>query len=97
MLSLVHLSWFWIIYYELYARSDTERLQCLTEKQAKEIVENKLYIKELEDRERILAQNVTTYLINKWDNYSPAKALFLTSSILFCVCMLKGRGFYDGN
>ncbi|XP_054819955.1 uncharacterized protein At3g49055 isoform X2 [Prosopis cineraria] len=40
------------------SRSDTERLQCLTEKQAKEIAENKLYIKELEDRERVLAQNV---------------------------------------
>ncbi|RDY03645.1 hypothetical protein CR513_12737, partial [Mucuna pruriens] len=45
------------------SRSDTERLQCLTEKQAKEIVENKLYIKELEDRERILAQNVEEFLM----------------------------------
>ncbi|KAL2324547.1 hypothetical protein Fmac_023605 [Flemingia macrophylla] len=45
------------------SRSDTERLQCLTEKQAKEIAENKLYIKELEDRERILAQNVEEFLM----------------------------------
>ncbi|KAK7391356.1 hypothetical protein VNO78_19771 [Psophocarpus tetragonolobus] len=45
------------------SRSDTERLQCLTEKQTKEIVENKLYIKELEDRERILAQNVEDFLV----------------------------------
>ncbi|KAK7343694.1 hypothetical protein VNO77_12644 [Canavalia gladiata] len=45
------------------SRSDTERLQCLTEKQAKEIVENKLYIKELEDRERILAQSVEEFLM----------------------------------
>lgn len=45
------------------SRSDTERLQCLTEKQTKEIAENKLYIKELEDRERILAQNVEEFLI----------------------------------
>ncbi|KAG4907921.1 hypothetical protein JHK86_056405 [Glycine max] len=45
------------------SRSDTERLQCLTEKQAKEIEENKLYIKELEDRERILAQNVEEFFM----------------------------------
>ncbi|KAK7279932.1 hypothetical protein RJT34_24993 [Clitoria ternatea] len=45
------------------SRSDTERLQCLTEKQAKEIVENKVYIKELEARERILAQNVEEFLV----------------------------------
>ncbi|KAJ1391027.1 hypothetical protein SESBI_36952 [Sesbania bispinosa] len=45
------------------SRSDTERLQCLTEKQAKEIVENKLYIQDLEDRERILAQNVEEFLM----------------------------------
>ncbi|KAG2401583.1 uncharacterized protein HKW66_Vig0193810 [Vigna angularis] len=45
------------------SRSDTERLQCLTEKQAKEIAENKLYIKELEDRERTLAQNVEEFLM----------------------------------
>ena len=56
---------FWIFYFQLHARSDTERLQVLTEKQAKEITENKLYIKELEDRERILAQNVITYMIKK--------------------------------
>lgn len=40
------------------SRSDTERLQSLTEKQAKTIEENALYIKELEDRERVLAQSV---------------------------------------
>ncbi|KAF7821886.1 putative ATP-binding protein [Senna tora] len=45
------------------SRSDTERLQCLTDKQAKEIAENKLYIKELEDRERVLAQNVEELLM----------------------------------
>ncbi|TKY51315.1 hypothetical protein E2542_SST22826 [Spatholobus suberectus] len=45
------------------SRSDTERLQCLTEKQAKEIEENKFYIKELEDRERILTQNVEKFLM----------------------------------
>ncbi|ESW15429.1 hypothetical protein PHAVU_007G072200 [Phaseolus vulgaris] len=45
------------------SRSDTERLQSLTEKQAKEIVENKHYIKDLEDRERILAQNVEEFLM----------------------------------
>ncbi|XP_061364485.1 uncharacterized protein At3g49055 isoform X2 [Gastrolobium bilobum] len=45
------------------SRSDTERLQCLTDKQAKEIVENKLYIKELEDRERMLTQNVEEFFM----------------------------------
>ncbi|KAK2404576.1 golgin subfamily A member [Trifolium repens] len=45
------------------SRSDTERLQCLAEKQIKEIEENKLYIKELEDRERILTQKVEEFFI----------------------------------
>ncbi|CAL5209544.1 unnamed protein product [Lathyrus oleraceus] len=45
------------------SRSDTERLQCLAEKQNKEIAENKLYIKELEDRESILAHNVEEFLM----------------------------------
>ncbi|CAK8573485.1 unnamed protein product [Lathyrus sativus] len=45
------------------SRSDTERLQCLAERQNKEIAENKLYIKELEDRERILAHNVEEFLM----------------------------------
>ncbi|KAK7246178.1 hypothetical protein RIF29_41038 [Crotalaria pallida] len=45
------------------SRLDTERLRCLTEKQAKEIVENKLCIKELEDRERILAHKVEEYFM----------------------------------
>ncbi|KAJ7969928.1 putative ATP binding protein [Quillaja saponaria] len=40
------------------SRSDTERLQSLTDKQAKIIAENTIYIKELEDRERVLARNV---------------------------------------
>ncbi|KAE8077728.1 hypothetical protein FH972_016260 [Carpinus fangiana] len=40
------------------SRSDTERLQSLTEKQSLKITEYTLYIKELEDRERVLAQNV---------------------------------------
>ncbi|XP_035540308.1 uncharacterized protein At3g49055-like [Juglans regia] len=46
-----------------YARSDTERLQSLTEKQAQQIAENTLYIKELEDRERVLAQNIEELLV----------------------------------
>ncbi|KAJ0042748.1 hypothetical protein Pint_17473 [Pistacia integerrima] len=45
------------------SRSDNERLQSLTEKQAKTIEENMLYIKELEDRERVLAQNVEELLL----------------------------------
>ncbi|KAL5811236.1 hypothetical protein ACOSQ4_027804 [Xanthoceras sorbifolium] len=45
------------------SRSDTERLQSLTEKQAKTIDGNMLYIKELEDRERVLAQNVEELLL----------------------------------
>ncbi|KAL4288792.1 uncharacterized protein At3g49055 [Arachis ipaensis] len=45
------------------ARSDTERLQCLTEKQGKEIAENKEYIKDLEDRERVLAHNVEEFMM----------------------------------
>ncbi|XVF53584.1 hypothetical protein PTKIN_Ptkin05aG0110000 [Pterospermum kingtungense] len=45
------------------SRSDTERLQCLTGKQAQKLEENTLYIKELEDRERVLAQNVEELLI----------------------------------
>ncbi|XP_041010108.1 uncharacterized protein At3g49055 [Juglans microcarpa x Juglans regia] len=45
------------------SRSDTERLQSLTEKQAQQITENTLYIKELEDRERVLAQNVEELLV----------------------------------
>ncbi|KAF8380226.1 hypothetical protein HHK36_027708 [Tetracentron sinense] len=40
------------------SRSDTERLQSLTEKQAQKIAENTLYIKELEERETMLAHNV---------------------------------------
>lgn len=44
------------------SRSDTERLQSLTNKQAQEIAENTLYIKELEERERLLAQNVEELL-----------------------------------
>lgn len=52
-----------ITYYQLYARSDTERLHSLTEKQAQEIAENVQYIKELEDRERLLTQNVMTNFI----------------------------------
>ncbi|KAF7149007.1 hypothetical protein RHSIM_Rhsim03G0188000 [Rhododendron simsii] len=44
------------------SRSDTERLQTLMEKQAQKIVENTLYIKELEDRETMLTQNVEEIL-----------------------------------
>ncbi|GFY84184.1 hypothetical protein Acr_03g0009580 [Actinidia rufa] len=43
--------------------SDTERLQSLTEKQAQNIAENELYIKELEDREMMLTQNVEELLM----------------------------------
>jgi len=45
----------------LHVRPDTERLQSLAQKQAQEIVETTLCIKDLED-ERVLAQNV----INHW-------------------------------
>lgn len=44
------------------SRSDAERLQSLVQKQDKEIAENILYIKELEDRERVQAQNVEELL-----------------------------------
>ncbi|THG07723.1 hypothetical protein TEA_029079 [Camellia sinensis var. sinensis] len=44
-------------------RSDTERLQSLTEKQAQKIAENAMYIKELEDRETMLSQNVEELLM----------------------------------
>ncbi|KAE9464854.1 hypothetical protein C3L33_03231, partial [Rhododendron williamsianum] len=46
-----------------YPRSDTERLQTLMEKQAQKIAENTLYIKELEDRETMLTQNVEETLM----------------------------------
>ncbi|KAJ0098843.1 hypothetical protein Patl1_20148 [Pistacia atlantica] len=49
--------------YDFVVESDNERLQSLTEKQAKTIEENMLYIKELEDRERVLAQNVEELLL----------------------------------
>lgn len=45
------------------SRSDTERLQSLTEKQAQKIAENAMYIKELEDRETMLSQNVEELLM----------------------------------
>ncbi|XP_057952851.1 uncharacterized protein At3g49055 isoform X2 [Malania oleifera] len=45
------------------SRSDTERLQSLTGKQAQKIAENTLYIKELEHRETVLAQNVEELLM----------------------------------
>ncbi|KAK3037188.1 hypothetical protein RJ639_030081 [Escallonia herrerae] len=44
------------------SRSDTERLQCLTEKQAQQLAENAMYIKGLEVRETMLAQNVEEFL-----------------------------------
>ncbi|XP_050385419.1 uncharacterized protein At3g49055 [Argentina anserina] len=44
------------------SRSDTERLQTLTEKQTQQIAENMLYIKELEDRERVLTENVEAHM-----------------------------------
>ncbi|KAJ6867854.1 hypothetical protein NC651_033017 [Populus alba x Populus x berolinensis] len=44
------------------SRSDAERLQSLVQKQDKEIAENTLYIKELENRERVQAQNVEEFL-----------------------------------
>ncbi|XP_059667101.1 uncharacterized protein At3g49055 [Cornus florida] len=45
------------------SRSDTERLQSLTEKQAQIIAENTSYIKEMEDREIIVAQNIEELLM----------------------------------
>ncbi|OMO68381.1 putative ATP binding protein [Corchorus capsularis] len=45
------------------SRSDNERLQSLTQKQAQMIEENTLYITELEDRERVLTQNVDELLM----------------------------------
>lgn len=45
------------------SRSDAERLQSLAEKQAHIISENEFYIKELEDRERMLAQNVEELVV----------------------------------
>ncbi|XP_048326793.1 uncharacterized protein At3g49055 [Ziziphus jujuba] len=45
------------------SRSSTEHLQSLTEKQAQDFAENMLYIKELEDREKKLAQNVEELLL----------------------------------
>ncbi|KAI8564840.1 hypothetical protein RHMOL_Rhmol03G0213600 [Rhododendron molle] len=45
------------------SRSDTERLQTLMEKQAQKIAENTFYIKELEDRETMLTQNVEEILV----------------------------------
>lgn len=44
-------------------RSETERLQSLTEIQGHKIAENILYIKELEDRELILTQNVSFFSV----------------------------------
>ncbi|KAE8664031.1 hypothetical protein F3Y22_tig00112857pilonHSYRG00163 [Hibiscus syriacus] len=45
------------------SRSDNERLQSLTEKQVQKIEENTPYIKELEDREMVLAQKVQELLM----------------------------------
>ncbi|KAJ4956068.1 hypothetical protein NE237_012851 [Protea cynaroides] len=45
------------------SRSDTERLQCLSEKQAQKIEENGLYIKELEERESMLTENVEALMM----------------------------------
>ncbi|GLT35938.1 hypothetical protein SLA2020_103480 [Shorea laevis] len=45
------------------SRSDAERLQSLTEKQAQKIEENTVYIKELEDRERVLVQHAEDLLM----------------------------------
>ncbi|PSR93459.1 hypothetical protein CEY00_Acc28073 [Actinidia chinensis var. chinensis] len=45
------------------SRSDTERLQSLTEKQAQNIAENALYVKGLENREMMLIQNVEELLV----------------------------------
>ncbi|KAK9103648.1 hypothetical protein Sjap_020902 [Stephania japonica] len=45
------------------SRSDNERLQSLTEKQAQEIAECTSYIRELEERENMLAQNVEQLML----------------------------------
>ncbi|KAK9147484.1 hypothetical protein Scep_006241 [Stephania cephalantha] len=44
-------------------RSDNERLQSLTEKQAQEIAECTSYMRELEERENMLAQNVEQLML----------------------------------
>ncbi|KAJ8642894.1 hypothetical protein MRB53_004642 [Persea americana] len=46
------------------SRSDNERLHNLSEKQAHEIAENTLYIKDLEERESTLTQNVEELMID---------------------------------
>ncbi|KAK1308642.1 Uncharacterized protein QJS10_CPA09g01705 [Acorus calamus] len=43
---------------QLFPRSDSEHLQRLSEKQAQQITENALYIKDLEERESLLTQHV---------------------------------------
>ncbi|GMH08979.1 hypothetical protein Nepgr_010819 [Nepenthes gracilis] len=45
------------------SRSDNERLRSLTEKQAQQIAEQTLCIKELEDQETMLTQNVKEFLM----------------------------------
>ncbi|KAI3920200.1 hypothetical protein MKX01_017857 [Papaver californicum] len=49
------------------SRSETERLQSLTEKQAHKIAELTLYIKDLEERETILSQNVEQLVVEIHD------------------------------
>ncbi|KAI3850554.1 hypothetical protein MKX03_003990 [Papaver bracteatum] len=50
-------------HYAFFTRSETERLQSLTEKQAHEIAELTLYIKDLEERETSLSQNVEQLVV----------------------------------
>ena len=45
-------------------RSESERLQSLTEMQAHKMAEYVMYIKELEDRELILTQKVSIFSLN---------------------------------
>lgn len=49
------------------SRSDIERLQSLTKRQAQQITEQELYIKELEERETMLTQNVEELLLEMKD------------------------------
>lgn len=56
-------------YCSFLVRSDNERLESLTTKQAQQITENSLYIKELEERERLLAQNVMIWSIKEQDDF----------------------------
>lgn len=73
-------------YCSFIVRSDNERLQSLTTKQAQEITENALYIKELEERERLLAQNVMIWSINEQDDFFFSLSKYLKSRETAILC-----------